>query len=554
MDPQQRAVRCTLCKTTVAPKYCNVCYINLCEDCAEKHTSDESITHEVVSRQQFLSAIPKCQDHPSKPCELHCERCNFPICAQCVISDNHKYHTVVDLMENYQSKQSEMRRDLQELESFIFPKCQEASAEVPVQKKEMSKHSQELKKALRNQRDVLVEELDAIIQKMHSKIDDMDSKYLAAIEKQEYEINNTINEISRVIQDLKRRLNSEDICLVSKYKSRNKEFRKLPPKQNVTLPKFQLSKTDRKNIIHLFGSLTPMYLETVEQIYPLQYPEEEPTEWSTLEVPGGTTDIATGYDRLWNMACLSDEEIWTCGNGGLLKLYNLQGDLLKSVNTGLWGITDIAVTQSGNVVFQAQESRSIYIVKNTDVEPVIRLEGWTPRGVCSTSSGDLLVSMRNDNYTQSKVVRYSDFKEKQSIQFNGHGYPLFTSSCDQYLTENRNLDICVADLNAHAVVVVNAAGKLRFRYTGHMHISGIFLECVPVGIATDSQGRILIADIENYSIHILDQDGHFLRYFNKVNDCYLHTNDVSGLCVDSKGNLFVGGYYTGNVKKIQYST
>lgn len=87
-----------------------------------------------------------------------------------------------------------------------------------------------------------------------------------------------------------------------------------------------------------------------------------------------------------------------------------------------------------------------------------------------------------------------------------------------------------------------------------MHISGIFLECVPVGIATDSQGRILIAEIDNYSIHILDQDGHFLRYFNKVNDYYLNTIGISGLCVDSKGNLFVGGYNNGNVKKIQYST
>ena len=162
--------------------------------------------------------------------------------------------------------------------------------------------------------------------------------------------------------------------------------------------------------------------------------------------------------------------------------------------------------------------------------------------------------MSNDNHTQSKVVRYSDFKEKQSIQWNDQGYPLFTSLFRLYLTENMNLNICVADTNAHAVVVVNAAEKLRFRYTGHMHISGIFQECVPVGIATDSQGRILIADIYNYSIHILDQDGHFLRFFDKVNDCYLRTNRVFGLCVDSKGNLFVGGYNNGNVKKIQYST
>ena len=114
----------------------------------------------------------------------------------------------------------------------------------------------------------------------------------------------------------------------------------------------------------------------------------------------------------------------------------------------------------------------------------------------------------------------------------------------------------MADTNNHAVVVVNAAGKLRFRYTGHMHLRlfGMFLECTPVRIAPDSQGRILIAEDYNYSIHILDQDRHFLRYSNKVNDYYLHRNGVFGLRVDSKGNLFVGGHNPGNVKKIQYST
>ena len=41
-----------------------------------------------------------------------------------------------------------------------------------------------------------------------------------------------------------------------------------------------------------------------------------------------------------------------------------------------------------------------------------------------------------------------------------------------YLGENRKLDIFVADSYAGAVVVVSAAGKLRFRYTGHPSTPG----------------------------------------------------------------------------------
>lgn len=163
------------------------------------------------------------------------------------------------------------------------------------------------------------------------------------------------------------------------------------------------------------------------------------------------------------VSCLSDSEVWILGFDKTITLYNLQGKILRTVQMTGTSPWSLAVTESGDLVY-ADDQRSIWLVRDTQIQTLITLIGWKPCCLCSTSSGDLLVFMGSDDGKQAKVVRYCGSTEKKTFQWDLEGKHLKAPHQNfKYLCENRNLDICVTDIAAFAVVVVSTAGKLRFR-------------------------------------------------------------------------------------------
>ncbi|XP_065938538.1 E3 ubiquitin-protein ligase TRIM71 [Magallana gigas] len=550
MDPRRSAqdvLRCQLCDTPVPPLYCGICHIHICKACVGDHLLDESTEHRVVPFDK-RGLTTKCQKHSTKVCELYCEECDISICATCASSE-HKGHEFTEILKYFENKKDVIKKDVQELKKSINLKYQEIVTHISVQKADLNKNSQKLTYVINKHGEDLHREVDFIIKKVKSNLEEIDSKQLAVLNKQENEIKRTISEIVQCTADLEKLLNSNDINLVTAYKSRNTEFRKLPPKLKVSLPSFSPPKINKEQLYHYFGSLSSLSMKVEAHDTTMDSPgaDASASYKPLIDEPQIVKDINTDYGkhRLRSVSCLSGEHVWTSGFDNIMRLYNLQGEQVNSVKTKSgkypW---DIAVTQNGDLVYTDYEDSSINIVENTDVQTLIKLQGWKPRNVCCTSSDDLLVVMNSDD-GKAKVVRYSGLKEKQTIEFNDKGQPLYSSRDIKYIKENINLDICVADWMASAVVVVNQAGKLRFTFTSSP--SSTKTPFKPRGITTDSQSRILVADGYSHRIHVIDQDGQFLRF---IDNCDLR--HPWGLCVDAKDDLIVVNSLRSKLKKIKY--
>ncbi|XP_048766477.1 uncharacterized protein LOC125673751 [Ostrea edulis] len=546
MDPlysAQDMLRCDLCDTPVPPMYCDLCEVKLCKACVGEHISDLSKEHKVVP----FTQQPHQKCHTDKDCEFFCENCELPVCLTCVTSDTHLGHKFTHALQKLHKNKQDLQRDLKELEEEICPKYETIASDVKAEKSNLDTRYVKLITAVDQQGDVWHREITAIVNQCKSDIEEMKTEHLAILNNHADEITHSITELKQIILDLKKIQDSEDFFRAFAYKSRNSKFRRLPPK--VISPSFSPHEINTDRLQEMFGSLSPLSIntehgDTMKSAEAVSPPPVKPL----LDEPRLTDSIDTWHLGLRSVSCLIDTTFWISSEDCFLDLYDLQGKLLKSIQTKSGNTPkDITVTQRGDLVYTDTESRTVNIVQYNRVREALKHWEIKPGHVCRSSAGDLLVIMDSDDgCTPSKVVRCSGTAETQTIQFDDLGRPLYSSGYYKYISENRNLDICVADNDAEAVVVVNQSGNLRFRYTGHPFNTKQSFD--PVGITTDSQSHILTSDCKNNRIHILDQDGQFLRY---IHNCDLR--DPWGLCVDTADNLFVAEYESGKVKKIKYT-
>ncbi|XP_061177453.1 uncharacterized protein LOC133186237 [Saccostrea echinata] len=442
---------------------------------------------------------------------------------------------------------------------------------------QLEKEYESIKVAITIHGEVWHKEIDKLVYKLKSEVHLMKIKHTNAVQKCISEIKEMLLRVCETLKKCDLLLASKDMQLCFEYKSMNKEYRHSPPKPNIRLPIFTPQKVLPETLCPVFGNLSEFSINRENQDCGMtseQKPQEagsfslahlklplsgffnfgkqnqsggrsSPTDSQLLDEAENVSTINTGYQEPYNVACLNNDEIWISGDSSTIKLFQVNQNFdLRKVFSGKWNPLlksiqtktgkrpyDITVTKRGFLAYSDEYDRTVNIVNNEKIEELVRLYDWRPLQICSTLSGDLLVMLKSNDNKQTKIARYYGSIQKQTIQFHENGEPLYSAGSHyRYMTENKNMDICVADWRARVVVVVNSAGKLRFRYRGHEPAPKNKL-FEPRGITTDDQSRILTADNDNQCVHVIDQDGQFLRFIKCDFD------NPRGLCTDSNDNL-----------------
>ena len=561
----QDVITCDLCDKA-AQQFCNSCQVSLCSDCVSKHTDAfKSMSHEIapfLDRKTKL-VLPECNEHSGQRCEVNCKECNTPLCLKCIVSGSHKGHDVEELTEYHESIIRKIKSDTEEMQAKLIPKYQKADVEIGKKISKTKSILNDLVKESKNLRKLWHQEVDNIFDKIDALSQSLTEKNLNALQKYHSKIRDLISEMNTIVKQNERIFTSNKLSEVNKYKSKLNEyhdFHDVPEHVDLELPSLRSNMDQGKEfIIEIRG-----YRATLKQMSPPS---------SSADVSRLTTGIGKLMDQasviatiptnckpLRGVACEGRTEAWIYGKKKTITRIDLHGAVRDTVTTCLDRLDGISVTRGRELIYSDNNCRTVNIVRHGKSETLITApqgwtqKQWTPEGLCCTRSGDILVhvfewntyQLFNDLKRKNYIIRCHGQNVKQEINKDGQGKPVFKDGVHSLLmSENNNGDVCVSDCNAKTVVVVNNTGRVKFRYDGTPARRD--WSFAPADIVTDALSHIIVADMNSHCLHILDQNGQFLRCVgdNELLDPY-------GLSVDSEGRLWVGLFNTGEIKVMKY--
>ncbi|XP_062592608.1 uncharacterized protein LOC134254058 [Saccostrea cucullata] len=475
---------------------------------------------------QFLQCIDNCGlDTPgglsieSQTYETCCQKCDLLVCRECVIT-SHKSHNIEEIPFEYYENRKTILLETEELQKRLD------SEEQIIRRKsyisEVTAKINELERKLKGSKTDWHKEVDDIFNKYQVSINTKKNRALKPpiLVQQILAPYVRIRKMENTIHENKYILRARTISKVVNYKSK---LLKYP--FDLSLSSLKINTDPGKELsIEFEGhkatlTQTQLFSQTSDNSV-LSSTESSGNNKMVADTQTGedkvVADIQTPLGDVYAIVCTASDEAWIVGKCKHIYHIDVNGSVRVCI-TVTGKSSDISLSPYGELTYTDCVNNTVMIVRLGLVKELIKApEGWKPRGLCCTKSGDILVNMTSNDYSNQKIVRYKGQTVKQEIENDSNGKPIYRGG-----------------RNERKLVVVDKKENVRFRYKGSPARRKKYF--CPEHIANDSKSQIIVTDDNNDCLHILDQNGQFLQC---VDDCGLDT--PGGLSVDGKGRYWVG--------------
>lgn len=539
----QDLICCSLCQNQVDFS-CNSCGVSLCGDCVGKHMlTSSSQKHNIVRYSQKYDTIqnPPCQAHIHQKCGIYCKQCDTPVCDKCVVSTSHKNHDFLEMKDVYRARKEIIAQDTKILEETIAPEYGNVIQQLEEWIKILPNSNSILKSQIQSRGKKLCESVQKVVGEFINKIDSVKQKNLDELKESLKTFRNNLDTVRQTIQENTALLLSWDSNLLH-YRSTVQQYRSVHP-LHISDIAFVPNNTEEWMISKIFGDLSfsrdvrfdmNVSTEIGQSLQRLSMKEIS----KNLEI---VADISTGCNSLYDIACLGRTQAWVNGEGVMTR-FDVKGNIFDKINTAnnlpARGLT---VINDEELLYSDSEENTIYLVKHGKPRAMIKTQ-WIPSGMCFSATGNVLAitCLRSERIFQIEVFDGKSgraVRKFKLLQLQGGRF------LSLYLAENINGDLCIADLNAKAVVIFTQDGRLRSRYGGAENFCHKF---DPQYVATDINGNILVSDKGNNCVHVLNMDGELLSVLQ-----HPELEDPRGISIDNENKLWLVSK-SGRVKVIKY--
>lgn len=474
-----------------------------------------------------------CSKH-GEPLRLYCSdpACSAPICTTCKSTLGHEGHAAIELVDQAVRESTQIQALLPNVQRCITSTAAKLT-NLAQEEKMTASIRKKMHKAIDDRTEELVDQLVKQLQEyakgLHQQVEDLAKEHRRDVAREAEEGRNRLQAASSAKAFAEALLGfnrAEELVAMSKeVRARLGDFQKpvdpAPPgwRQPRLNPPTEL---DPGLLATMFGPLT-FEGEVVKSVITKSFSAK--TQYDEKEC--ALCDVS--LDRHGNMVVVDREN-------RRIKAFDADGNLKL--------VTAENVFRSPNRVVVLRDSQRI-LVKDEKVLKLLSPDGTLigifgehlkqPVGLAQSAEGEVLVT----EWMGGEVV---GFDEK------GMRVRSFPCSCEApgYIASSPNGNVIVSDWKQHVIKIFDANGKFLKQYGGHGSGEGQLDH--PYGVCTDRFNHIIVSDTWNNRIHMLSEDGRFIKTLLSKHDGIEWPQAVT---VDKEGRLVIVEQH-GLIKLYQY--